>query len=484
MFALKSIFTYATIAIVGTTLFFSLHYFGNQIPYEVAKQRFATAYKENNLGTVIGVPLFHTEIPRPIETLSGVYNWDKCEMSLAVLGGAKNEDRTTPFIDAVLLKKIMRNRISYPAKQLNYCEALKKTVLEDAAFGKSILKPRYWWGAKAFYAIALRYFSVFEIQELTKTAIYFSYLLFAICLLRLAPKTLLLLFPLFVFGFFFSAIRYFPDPASGGPYLWSILAATILTILIKNDISTRGLNIFCFIAGMVSSYLWIFDGHTILIMSLIALVTYFTFKPSLHAVKRAKQTALCILLYIVGFLVCFMLGWVTKIIVFEWVVNNPNLWSQLYGEWTQESGWMINHIVSGASRHINNTKSVLSLVSSVVSAESFSEWFRLPHYVHAFIYITMEQHYTVSKLLAFSSAFAFIGSLLFAVIQAYKGRPHWDILFIAGLMAFIGLRFLIATDFPPRGGRFMFIHYALSWSCLIAVVMTWRSRLKSHSISD
>ena len=477
---LKSIFTYVIIAIVGTTLFFSLHYFGNQIPYEVAKQRFATAYKENNLRTVIGVPR-STEVPHPIGLLGGINNWDICMMSLAVLGEAKNEDRTTPFVDAVLLTTMI-NGISHPPTQINFCEALKRTVLEDAAFGKSILQPRYWWGAKAFYAIALRYFSVFEIQELTKTAIYFSYLLFAICLLRLAPKTLLLLFPLFVFGFFFSAIQYFPEPSSGGPYLGSILAATILTILIKNDISAHRLNIFCFIVGMVSSYLWIFDGHTMLIMSLIALVTYFTFKPSLHAVKRAKQTVLCILLYIIGFLVCFILGWATKIIVFEWVVSNPNLWSQLYGEWTQESGWMINHIVSGVSHHINNTNSVLSLVSPVVSTKPLIVGFN--NIVYAFNSIVMEQHYTASKLLAFSSAFAFIGSLLFAVIQTYKGRPHWDILFIAGLMAFIGLQFLIPSSFPQEIGRFMFIHYALSWSCLIAAVMTWRSRLKSRSISD
>ena len=231
MFALKSIFTYAIIAIVGTTLFFSLHYFGNQIPYEVAKQRFATAYKENNLGTTTFIRR-PTEAPHPIELLSGLNNWDKCQMSLAVLGGAKMKTEQSYSVNTVLLTTMI-NETSHPIKQINYCEALKRTVLEDAAFGKSILKPRYWWGAKAFYAIALRYFSVFEIQELTKTAIYFSYLLFAICLLRLAPKTLLLLFPLFVFGFFFSAIRYFPDPASGGPYLWSILAATILTILIK-----------------------------------------------------------------------------------------------------------------------------------------------------------------------------------------------------------------------------------------------------------
>ena len=232
---------------------------------------------------------------------------------------------------------------------------------------------------------------------------------------------------------------------------------------------------------MVSSYLWLFNGHMVLIISLIALVTYFTFKPSLHAVKRAKQTVLCILLYIVGFLVCFMLGWVTKIIIFEWVVNNPNLWSQLYGEWAQESGWIIDNIASGAWRHINNTKSVLSLFSPVVSAEP-SEWLRLPDYVHAFIRTVMERHYTASKLLAFSSAFAFIGSLLFAIIQAYKGRPTGDILFIAGLMAFIGLRFLIPHYEPTKVGRFMFIPYALSWSCLIVAVMTWRSHLKSRSI--
>ena len=439
----KSILTYAALAVSATVLFFFLHHLGNQLPYDLAKQRMATAFQEGNLSEAYDDVRRSLETPRPVSALSGVTLFERCQISLMVLGGSQKANDTS-LVSAVLLRSLMKRG------EGGYCAVLKAVAVDDVESDGLLEKTRYWWGGKALYAIALRYLSIFEINELTKVSIYFAYLLLAIFLLRLAPRMLLIFAPLIVFGFFFSGIRYYPDMVNGLGYLWSVLAAVVLTFLIGCRASLRVLCLFCFIAGMVSSYLWLFDGHTILISSLIALLVYFGVRPYCGVSASVRQAVVCVLIYVVGFLVCFMLGQLIKYVLYELVLrNNGSLQLVcLWGGYRQCSGGVSPLQIPGLK------------------------------YIGDFWVVGLEGHYLVAKLFTLFAGFAFAGSVLLATVWAYRKHAGvlGDIVFIVGLMVFIWLQFLLPNDLPFRLGRFMFVPHALCWSCLILVVLDWRAR--------
>lgn len=122
----------------------------------------------------------------------------------------------------------------------------------------------------------MRFLSVDEIRELTKISTHLAYGLLAVSLLLLSPRTLLIAALLIVFGTFWSGIEYWAYIASGPPYLWAVLQATILAFLKSSRWASLGaVRIFSFTAGTVSSYVWPGDGYTFLALTSIGVVSYF-----------------------------------------------------------------------------------------------------------------------------------------------------------------------------------------------------------------
>ena len=475
-FSLKSFFTYAAVAVSGTVLFFFLHYLGNQLPYELGKQRFETAFKENNLGRTHSPSLWvmYSETPYPITLLGGTRRFAQCQTSLMILrGGYTRTDVATPFLDAVLLK-------SFDRAPGAYCAALASVAVDGAELGDRLEKTRYWWGGKALHAVALRYFSVFEIREMTKTVTYFAYLLLAVFLLRFYPRTFLLFSPLIVFGFFFSGIRYFPGSADGLGHLWAVASAVVLVLLAGSRASSGSLRLFCFIAGMVSSYVWTLDGHTILIMTLIGSFIYFTS-------GEIKSAVACVGLYIVGFLACFMLGQLAKIVVYEWLISNPVLWSRFYdGTITYESGWVTEVLSKGMTGRAgrNYHRELGNLVGALdwESVRGFIYELLRVRNLHAFYTAGLDAHFTAGKVFTALSALALVGSTWFAAVQARRGRVKLfrDVTFIIGMLVFIWAQLFLQSDNIFSTGKYVFTLHALCWTSLILVVM---ERRRSRGLS-
>ena len=249
------------IALLATALFFFLHHIGNQLPYDLAVERFAEELASD----------------RPDEGHAKRYKsrYEYCEMSSAVLAGARGSATEAALRSAVVLKELKLDA-SRP-----YCLGLKVAV-NGSAVPEVVLKTRYWYGGKALYAIALRYGSVREIRDFTRWGTRVAYLLLAVSLLLLSPKMLLLAAPLVVFGAFFSGIDYWADVANGLPYSWTVLFAAGLALLTRRDIRVGGsqwwsgtVPVYCFTAGTVSSYLWMGDGHTFLVVTWIGIVVWF-----------------------------------------------------------------------------------------------------------------------------------------------------------------------------------------------------------------
>ena len=430
-----SIYTAAMVA--GTAFFFLLHHAGNQLPYEVAKQRFQAELDaaQRDAGHARG-------FKRPYEY---------CELSSAVMAGARGGG--SPFRDALLVPVFLHPH--------GYCGALR----EAAGGGEPDSEPlitRYWWGSKALYAIALRALSVYELRELTKTATRLAYALLAVAVLLLSPKALAVISPLILLGAFHSGIDYFGDVANGMPYAWTVLSAAVLAFLMRFRAPGAApwgrARFFSFVAGMVSSYLWLGDGHTFLAVTLIGLIAYFGHERA--AVReRVEQAVRCIGLYLAGFLICYGLGLLVKtaawggidplavflnqvILVFKW--TNSDLASgatdvSRYLESFHELGWIGSSVRSGGV--------LAALAGGVLTALALC---------------------------------ALVAALLISAWEAYRARLHLlpGVFWIVALMLVNVPNFIVSEDIPYRTARFLFVMHGLCFSCLILTILKMKMKMK------
>ena len=439
---------YAAVAIVGTAFFFFLHHLGNQLPYPLAEQRFAAAEHRDSSHV------------RPGNLFNGPYVY--CEISLTILKMAERRAAgENAFFDAVALKTLGPG--GAPCSRLK--AALKGVEQEETAF-----KARYWWGARALFAIALRHFSAAEVRELIEACTYAAYALLALSLLLLSPRTLLVVSPLVLYGCFFSGIRYFSDVVNGAPSLWAVLSASVVALLMRRQAlrpqaPLAAVRLFCFCTGMVSCFMWLGEGHAFLAITLIGLVTYFGGR-HLGRPAAASDAISCVSLYLVGFAVCYALGFVVKAAVVDGAWNE--FWSQ-----------------------------VLYVFSIVVEkAPSLMDTWR--QYLGIFHFMAMGKRYVlVGELLAFCSLFALVASITFVVLQIFgriggakaaatagdrcpsaggRFKPSLDILWILGLLLANVPNFAVSDDIPARSASFLFVPFGLSASGLILVVLKLNRR--------
>ena len=436
----------AVVALLSTALFFLLHYVGNQLPYDLAVQRFKAELESaiRDEGNA--------------KAYKGMYEY--CELSGTVLAGARKAGEGSAFRDAVILKALTPTPDSPDAGSLRlgpiYCGLLEDAVY-GAAVAEYILKPRYWWGNKALYAIALRHLSVHELREFTRIATRVAYLLLGISLLLLSPKTLLLTSPLLVFGAFFSGIEYWADVANGLPYLWTVLAVAGLALLMRGKgrkTWPASVPVYCFAAGTVSSYLWLGDGHTFLVVTWIGMLVWFGLGP-LNTTTRARRTLTCIALYGAGIVVCYMLGQ---------AVRATFLGAQVW--WNFWEGTSIT-------------------VQSSDVLERLTPWPAFPAREHVSTYhdrfYAMVWPGWLPAGIATTSiaACSLVVSLGLGFLEARRGRRGLlrSILWIFILMAIGSLTFLIWDGYPYRTARYVSVPLALCLSALVLSVATTRWRM-------
>lgn len=432
--ALRSVSLYAAVAILGTVFFFFLHYLGNQIPYDLAKKRFAAEFQSNRQDEG--------------HALHIKSDYEYCEISSSVMAGAGGS--SSPFLDSVQLK-VFRKNVNPLGKPQNwsFCGPLK-AVVDGVDWKRTNLKTRYWWGSKALYAIALHWMSIDELRELTKIVTYLAYLLLAISLLLFFPRGFLVIAPLCIFGIFLSGIEYWADVANGIPYAWAVLSATVLVLLVRGQtlrwMPLGTARIFCFIMGMVSSYLWLGDGHTFLSITLIGMVSYFGDDHRTTS-ERAMTAVSCITLYLAGFVICYAFGLLAKSIVLEWERVVWNFWSRVIY--------------------------AFDLTVANEAVQSFEKLFQ-----RFSIMVVGRDPVRRYDVLVYFSATALTASLGFAAFLAYRGRVDLlrDVLWVVGLMLISIPQFGIPEDFPFRTARFVFVPLALCLSCLVLVIMRMNSR--------
>ena len=410
---------YTAALVVGTAFFFLLHHAGNQLPYDLAKQR------------------FQAELDAAQWDAGYARGFEYCPMSSAVMAGARGGG--SPLRDALLLQVLRKDSDGY-------CRALG----EAAGGGEPVSRPfktRYWWGSKALYAIALRALSVYELREVTKTVTRLAYALLAVAVLLLSPKALVVISPLIFLGAFHSGIDSFGDVANGMPYAWTVLSAAVLAFLMRFRAPGAApwgrARFFSFVTGMVSSYLWLGDGHTFLAVTLIGLIAYFGHERT--AVReRVEQAVRCIGLYLAGFLICYGLGLLVKTAAWGGIDPLVDFLGRIIYVF-EKSG---SELASGGtdfSRYLDLFHSLRWSGSSVRSGEALTPL----------------------------ALYALVAALLVTAWEAYRARPHLlpGILWIVALMLVNVPNFIVAEDHDPRTARFLFVMHGLCFSSLILAIL-------------
>ncbi len=421
-----SIYTAALVA--GTAFFFLLHHAGNQLPYEVAKQRFQAELEaaQWDAGHARGFKIA----------------WEYCELSSAVMAGARGGG--SPFRDALLVRVF----IVYP---YDHCRAMRE-ALGGREPHSGLLKTRYWWGSKALYAIALRALSVYELRKLTKTATRLAYALLAVAVLLLSPRALAVISPLILLGAFHSGVDYFGDVANGMPYAWAVLSAAVLAFLMRFRAPGAApwgrARFFSFVAGMVSSYLWLADGHTFLAVTLIGLIAYFGHERA--AVReRVEQAVRCIGFYLAGFLTCHGLGLLVK--TAAWGGIDP-------------LAAFLNQVIYRLERAHDEW------------AHDTTNFFLYLDFFHELVWIGSSVR--LGEVLTALALCALVAALLVSAWEAYRARPHLlpGILWIVALMLVNVPNFIVSEDVPYRTARFLFVMHGLCFSGLILAILKMKMK--------
>ena len=437
-----------------TAGFFFLHYLSNRIPYDLALQRFESLETEST----------RKEYVRMYSDM-----FENCQLSNSVLRGAESSSGTegNSLRYAVLLQ-VYDVEDCRPVQAAISSDDLKPAELERP----KTLKTRYWWGNRAIYALGLRFLSIAQFRQMVEFATYLSYGVLLAALVMLAPRAALVAVPVAVFGVFFSGVKYFSDVSNGVPYLWAVLATAILALLMrwrsdglsapvivqKNGSITA---VFCYIAGMVSSYLFFLEGHYIYTIALFVLIAWFG-SPDLNTKDRVKRAGSFVAFYVVGFVACFMMGQIVKIVVFELPVGPTYVNFYTYQVNILQNLWGgVNHKIQDSWDGVSGLSEPLPLING---------W-------SLFWTVSMGRIATGEALSLLSLA-ALAIAVSVAVFRGYRG--HWDllrdILLILALMAFVCLSLLLRNDILGRFVRYMFINYGLMWSCLLLAIMkvSWR----------
>ena len=425
----RSVSLYAAVLLVGVALFFALHYAGNRIPYDLALERI-TAELESERRDLGYATAVHGE-------------FEYCQRAATVLGGAKRLDGDNPVVDAVLPRHII---VDHPDA---YCESI--ALLQDNEnVGKGYLKFRYLWGSTPIYAIALRFLSDADIREWTRILTIFAWGLLSLAAWFLSRKAFLVVAPLAVFASFFSGLQYFSDAGTGMPFLWTpLFAAGLAFVMLRRPIG-RATRLCCFAIGMGSSYLWLLDGHNVLLIALIGLVVYFG-SDCPGAGRRAGIAALHIGLYAAGFTLCYAAGQLVKAAFFEWAVPGGSFSAAL-----SEPSSQISVRVDQFSNIIN--QAFTDGWAEARTTRGFtSYWAMGPVYVG------------VGQVVTLLSGILFLLSLSFAASQALRKRKNLltDIAWIVSLAAVVSAQFIIPADIFARSWRYLFVLHGLCWASFL-----------------
>lgn len=421
---LRPALAYATVAVLTVALFIALHFVGNRLPYELAVHRLAEEFRAAADKEDYGV--------------RGGVSWDQmhyCEYSSGVLGGARaTRDGGGGLRDAILLRSFR----GWSRK----CPVLKAAVFEGVFRHPSYMNVRHWMGGKALYAIALHRLTVRQFHVVIKALIYCGFLALALALALIGWRALLVGAPLLTFGLFFSAVDQHSNIADGLPFAWALFAATFGAVLSKRGPMSAA-RLFLFFAGMVSHFLWLFDGGNFVAATLIGVVVWLAREQDPPR-QRVGRAAACVGVYTAGFAASLAARAV--------IAGSLLAREQVAGKFVARAEDLLQRMWAPQGTDL-----------VVRDPGAYQELVRMDTPTFAWLLPT--------------AAAALVLAVLIAGYRAWRGSPAvlLGVLWVALLFLPPVVHFLSPADMPARAPRLMFLPLGLAWCCLL-VTLTGLSR--------
>ena len=377
---------------------------------------------------------------------------------MALAGSMHNED----VQHAIIIRRLN-------ASWFRWCMDIAQGGTLDAPESKAfqVQNTRYWYGGKALYSISLRWISVTNFYKYVSHSIYASYALLGVVLFVLGWRAFLVGSPLIVAGLFFAANQYFSDIVIGLPHIWVVFSTAALALLFRWKRMQQFISVFCFISGMVSSYFWIFDGHTILAIPAIGLIGWLGYHHT-RPRERMRRALAMIGLYIVGFALCFTLGQTVKSIA----LSGPD------SIFTDD---VFASAIRNIQFHLERTASESSAGITEGDAATFpcfncgQGWQALPVIREFRSFRALAPGpIAFGQLLGMFSGLALVLAMTSAIIQAWRGhtRALWSVSWILGLLLLLCIQFFLPDDAPLRSFRMVSFAIALFWSAFILVLFS------------
>ncbi len=430
---------YTLVSIVFTLLFVSFHHLANQVPQKFIADKLASDFRAHNLSKH-NYP-FSSFGSHSILSNIGQNQYTECAVLLSVLS-----DGDASLKNAVLPTTVVRSN-----SQL--CSLLQSTIHSIQA-GEEIeirpLRSRYWWGAKPVYSFMLRYFSVYQTKELIRNTTALAYTLLAVSLLFVSPMLFWVSSPLIVFGILFSGLSYYSDVVLGIPYLWSIISAMAIAFLHAIKASRFKIQLTTFCIGMVSSYVWLLDGHISLLIAWLMMIGYFG---SIHEntyLKSVSHTWKLLFAYASGFIVACIGGQIIKM----YYLGFNEIWQPL------------SNAVLNRSSSVGPENSELGLTKVIDTVWGIGYW-----------WTGLFRHELLKDVVLWGSTIALITGIFIGVISLVKSNR---LPLMSMLVCFVIILSVIARLYFLQNhsvihaffiGRYMFIPLAIAWSILLAALL-------------
>jgi hypothetical protein len=380
----------------------------------------------------------------------GQNQFTECAVLLSALSTQSKSLR-----DAVLPRTAVR-------KSSQACDVLKNTVgilQTGGEFETRPLRSQYWWGARPVYSFALRYFSVYQTRELIRNTTALAYTALAIALLFVSPTLFWLSSPLLIFGTMFSGITYYSEVILGVPYLWAIIAATIIAALHAAKTRKQIIHLAVFCSGMVSSYLWLLDGHTMLLVAWLMIIGYFTHTQRTRPVDAGLSMIKHILSYSAGFVAAYFSGQLIK----AYYLGFGHVWKTFTGA------------VATRVSDVGPADAQLDLSIVIERVWGIGYW-----------WTGLFRHELLWQVVLWSSALAACVGIVIAALRRLRGSRN--LLAALLLCALVALSVLARLYFLQNHavihaffiGRYMFIPLAMGWAMLVISL----SGLRNTPIDD
>ena len=454
---------YVAATVLGTAACFFLHHLANRIPFELAQQRFADEFAALQRGEASDL--------RHYGGARRLLEWEFCQISLGVLAGALRGAGDRPLVDAVLIRNFYKRIV--PGG--NYCAELAALTAGVApGLDRRPEKTRYWWGGRALMAIALRHMSILDLHRAIALGIGAAWLLLAAALALLSWRALLVGAPAIVLGCGVAGAGYFADVANGLPWLWTLLSASALALLLRWPGAARHAPLSCFVAGMGSAFLWLMDGHQALAVFLIGLIAWLGYERLHPGGANMRRACGCIALYVAGFAVCFALGQAAKAAIFQASVQPPigDPFTKLFAQASHLLGRMQAEMApfGGDKAHVRGCEGCEG-----------AAWHFLPivRDIRG-LWLIGPLSRSANQLLSAASALAFAAAAAAAIGRALRGggaQLAKRLLWLVALALLASLQFFAPSDVLLRNARNAFLLLAACWACwALALLETSRRR--------